>query len=309
MIPTAAEVLAQAAHWIGYKEKKSNAYLLNYNANSGSNNYTIFGKDVSNPKYWNGNKQGADWCTSFVTACILYAAGGTPDGGKANERFFVDVKNVQPYTSLGASCKYETNAYKKAKRWSETPAVGDQAFFKRGHTGLVEKVGTKTVTLIEGNSNNRVERRTYSFPNAIFSGFGRPFYAEPAASAPPKVTHTVVPCDTPERIARKYGITPQELIAANIAKYPKITIDFIRDGWVLTIPESKGTATAFKAYYAKTDAEKGLNVRTGAGTTYKILGVLPYGTKVHILEEKGKWGRIVYNDKAGWIALSYTRKV
>lgn len=40
-----------------------------------------------------------------------------------------------------------------------------------------------------------------------------------------------------------------------------------------------------------------------------ILGVLPYGTKVKILEEKGKWGRIVYNDKTGWIALSYTRKV
>ena len=186
MIPTAAEVLAVATKWIGYREKKSNKDLLSFTANAGSNNYTIFGKDVSVPKYWNGNKQGADWCTSFVTACILYAAGGKADGGAANEKFFPDVKKVQPYTTLGASCKYETNAYKKAKRWAETPAVGDQAFFKRGHTGLVEKFDGKRLTLIEGNSNNRVERRTYNFPNSIFTGFGKPYYAIPAEKEPAK---------------------------------------------------------------------------------------------------------------------------
>ena len=299
MICTASEVLKIAESQIGYCEKKSNAYLDDFEKNAGANNYTKYARDLYKAGYWNGNKNGYDWCTSFVAWCIWTACG-------ANK---ADAIKVQPYGSLGASCKYETGYYKKAGRFFSDPKVGDQAFFTRGHTGIVEKVGTKTVTLIEGNSNNRVERRTYSFPNAIFSGFGRPFYAEPAASAPPKVTHTVVPGDTPERIARKYGITVKELLDANREKYPKITIDFIRDGWVLTIPESKGTATAFKAYYAKTDAEKGLNVRTGAGTTYKILGVLPFGSKVKILEEKGKWGRIVYNDKAGWIALQYTRKV
>lgn len=299
MICNASEVLKIAESQIGYCEKKSNAYLDDFTKNAGSNNYTKYARDLYKAGYWNGNKNGYDWCTTFVAWCIWMACGKSK----------ADATKVQPYGSLGASCKYETGYYKKAGRFFYDPKVGDQAFFTRGHTGLVEKVGTKTVTLIEGNSNNKVERRTYSFPNAIFSGFGRPIYAEPAASAPPKVTHTVVPGDTPERIARKYGITVKELLDANREKYPKITVDFIRDGWVLTIPESKGTATAFKAYYATTDAEKGLNVRTGAGTTYKILGVLPYGTKVKILEEKGKWGRIVYNDKAGWIALQYTRKV
>ena len=89
-------------------------------------------------------------------------------------------------------------------------------------------------------------------------------------------------------------------------KYPKITIDFIRDGWILIIPEHK---EAFKPYSTTTDAEKGLNVRAGAGTSYKILGILPYGSKVTILEKNGKWGRISYNGKTGWIALQYTRKV
>jgi hypothetical protein len=266
MIPTAAEVLAQAAHWIGYREKKSNKDLLSFAANAGANNYTIFGKDVSIPRYWNGNKNGYDWCTSFCTACILYASGGKPDGGVANEKYFKDVKAVQPYTSLGASCKYETQAYTKAGRWSATPAVGYQAFFTRGHTGLVEKFDGKKLTLIEGNSNNKVERRTYNWPNAIFSGFGMPLYAKPAEQTKPK---------EPEK--------PKE--------------------------DPKPSVVTFKAYEAKVTPSNGLNVRTGPSTTYKKLGALKFGTKIKVLEEKSGWGRIVYNGKAGWVSLNYTKKV
>lgn len=295
MIPTAKEVLAVAASQIGYCEKKTNAYLDDFTKNAGSNNYTKYARDLYKAGYWNGSKNGYDWCTTFVAWCIYMACGAKK----------ADAVKVQPYGSLGASCKYETGYYKKAGRFFSDPKVGDQAFFTRGHTGIVEKVGTKTVTLIEGNSNNKVERRTYSFPNSIFSGFGRPYYAVKAQPSVAK-THKVTPTDTPERIARKYGITPRELIEANREKYPKITIDFIRDGWELIIPEHK---EAFKPYSTTTDAEKGLNVRAGAGTSYKILGILPYGSKVTILEKNGKWGRISYNDKAGWIALQYTRKV
>ena len=267
MIPTAKEVLAVAASQIGYCEKKTNAWLDDFTKNAGSNNYTRFGRDVSNPKYWNGNKQGQEWCTSFVCSMILYAAGGTPNGGVKNEKYFADVKAVQPYTSLGASCKYQTNAYKNAKRWSETPAVGDQAFFTRGHTGLVEKVGTKTITLIEGNSHNKVERRTYSFPNAIFSGFGKPNYAEEKKEEP-----------------KKEDTKP-------------------------STPSSSVPTQSFKPYLVVVTPSNGLNVRTGAGTSYKKLGALKCGTKVKVLEEKSGWGRILYNSKAGWICLTYVKKV
>ena len=48
-----------------------------------------------------------------------------------------------------------------------------------------------------------------------------------------------------------------------------------------------------------------LRVRSGAGTSYKIVGVLYNGAKVEILETKTvngtQWGRIA----KGWICMDY----
>lgn len=295
---TAQEVLAIAKKEIGYCEKKSNSQLDDKTANAGSNNYTKYARDLYKAGYWNGNKNGYDWCTTFVAWCFWMAAGKNKD--KATE--------VQPYGSLGASCKYQTTYYQQFLRWSYTPHVGDQAFFARGHTGLVESYDGKTMFLIEGNSNNKVERRAYSFPNSKFTGFGRPYYKEEVAPSIPKeepkqILHTVVSTDTPEKIARKYGITPAELLAANKKKYPTITIDFIRDGWQLIIPVS------FVAYTGKVTSENGLNIREGNNISYKKIGVLKLNQTVTILEEKSGWGRINYNGKDGWICLNWIKKV
>lgn len=285
---TAKEVLKIASAEVGYCEKKTNSQLDDKHANAGSANYTKYARDLFKAGYWNGNKNGFDWCTTFVAWCIWVASGKNKD--KATR--------VQPYGSLGASCKYQTQYYQQYLRWSYTPHEGDQAFFKRGHTGLVESYDGKTMILIEGNSNNRVERRAYSYPNSIFTGFGRPYYEEKKEEVSPSVatmqTHKVTSSDTPERIAKKYGITPKELIDANIQKYPRMTIDLIIDGWVLTIP-----------YKGKVAASNGLNVRTGNNTSYKILGVLKLNSTVTILEEKSGWGRMKYNGKDGWICLNW----
>lgn len=258
--PTAAETLAVATKYIGYKEKKNANFLDDFDKNAGSANYTLFARDTKG--FW-GNKQGFEWCTTFVLFCFCKAA--NPDFPKDKDATFAEVKKVQPYTKYGASCKYQTNAYKNAKRWSSTPAVGYQAFFTRGHTGLVEKVEAKRITLIEGNSNNKVERRTYTWPNSIFSGFGMPNYA------PEKTEHKPAASTKP----------------------------------------STGTTTkpAFVAYSAKVIPSNGLNVRTGAGTSYKKLGALKYGTVVTVKEEKSGWGRIAYNGQTGWICLAYVKKV
>ena len=178
--PTAAETLAVAAKYIGYKEKMNANFLDDFDKNAGSANYTMFARDTKG--FW-GNKQACEWCTTFVLFCFCKAA--NPDFPKDKDATFAEVKKVQPYTKWGASCKLQGDKYISAKRWTEKPSVGDQAFFTRGHTGLVEKVGKSAITLIEGNSNNKVERRTYSFPNSIFRGFGKPNYAaEPAATTP-----------------------------------------------------------------------------------------------------------------------------
>lgn len=50
-------------------------------------------------------------------------------------------------------------------------------------------------------------------------------------------THTVVKGDTLSAIAKKYGTTVAQIVAANKAKYSKITANYIVTGWVLTIPQ------------------------------------------------------------------------
>ena len=52
-------------------------------------------------------------------------------------------------------------------------------------------------------------------------------------------------------------------------------------------------------------AENGLNVRSGYGTSYKIIGTLPKDTKVQILETKNGWHKILFNDGYGYISGQY----
>ncbi len=79
-----------------------------------------------------------------------------------------------------------------------------------------------------------------------------------------------------------------------------ISMDYV----VLDDSGSQGTEPA-KETRTVSDQD-GLNVRGGAGTGYKIVGFLPYGTKVEILEKTTVdgvlWGKI----SQGWICLKYT---
>ena len=50
-----------------------------------------------------------------------------------------------------------------------------------------------------------------------------------------------------------------------------------------------------------------LNIRKGAGTNYAITGCIKDKGVYTIVEEKNGWGRL--KSGAGWISLSYTRKV
>ena len=59
------------------------------------------------------------------------------------------------------------------------PQIGDQIFFtfKQGevsHTGLVVAVSATTVTTVEGNSSDAVQKKTYSINDPKIYGYGRP---------------------------------------------------------------------------------------------------------------------------------------
>lgn len=50
-----------------------------------------------------------------------------------------------------------------------------------------------------------------------------------------------------------------------------------------------------------------LNVRAGAGTSYRIVKVIHKGETYTIIQTSGNWGKL--SDGSGWISLSYAKKV
>ena len=166
-----SDVIAIAKGEFGYHEKASNASLDSKTANSGSNNWTKYARDLHNAGYYNGNKNGYAWCDVFVDWCF-YQAYGKTQGEKIECQTGV----------LGAGTPYSAGYYKAQGRYDRNPKVGDQIFFQNSggicHTGLVIAVDGNTVTTIEGNSNNAVTKHTYNKSDSYIAGYGHPKYTE-----------------------------------------------------------------------------------------------------------------------------------
>lgn len=66
-------------------------------------------------------------------------------------------------------------------------------------------------------------------------------------------------------------------------------------------------------YTVKVTASDGVNIRSGAGTSYKILGAVPCGAKLEISRQTSgggyTWGLTEYGGTKGWIALNFTEKI
>ena len=130
-----------------------------------------------------------------------------------------------------------------------------------------------------------------------------PFWESAGAEPSEPLLYTVVKGDVPERVARRFGVTPAALIAANKEKYPSVTLDFIRAGWELIIPAEKD------ARQVRVTSPIGLNVREGPRVSAKKRGALSYGAEVTVLSSAGGWGKISYQGSPGYISLQYTKTV
>lgn len=62
-------------------------------------------------------------------------------------------------------------------------------------------------------------------------------------------------------------------------------------------------------YKVKINTSSGVNMRTGAGTSYGVVTAIPNNATVVISKESDSWGYTTYNNKKGWICLEYTKKV
>lgn len=84
-----------------------------------------------------------------------------------------------------------------------------------------------------------------------------------------------------------------------------LTVDGIVGPKTLTALE-KATSNSNDSYQVRVTANL-LNVRSDAGTTNPVVGVIKKGTIYTILQTKDKWGKI--GNPSGWISLEYTEKI
>lgn len=172
MARTAEKLLEIARGEIGYHEKATNANLdMKTAPNDGSGNYTKYARDLNNAGYYNGNKNGYDWCDVFVDWCFWMLCG--------KDKAAAEKMECQT-GELGAGCTWSAQYYQQAGRYyTRNPQPGDQIFFGDfDHTGIVESVTEDTITTIEGNTSSQVARRTYSRCDSWITGFGRPRFEE-----------------------------------------------------------------------------------------------------------------------------------
>ena len=192
---TAKQLVEVATAEIGYHEKASNANLDSKTANSGKGNYTKYSRDLHKAGYYNGNKQGFDWCDQFVDWCFFKLC------GSKDKAEYLECQTGK----YGAGCGFSLKYYKAAGRFDGNPKVGDQIFFKytnddstADHTGIVVRVTDGLIETIEGNSGGEVKRKAYQRTDKTIVGYGHPRYdAETATKAPAKEGAKTVKIEMP----------------------------------------------------------------------------------------------------------------
>ena len=164
----AEKLIAVALAEVGYREKATNASLDDPQANHGSGNWTKYARDLAGAGYYNGNKNGFEWCDVFADWCFYKAFGP-------------DAQRIQCQTGpLGAAVPFSAGYYQAHGRYDRTPRVGDQAFFQENgalvHTGIVIEVTADAVVTVEGNAGDRVARRVHPLTDSYVAGFGHPLF-------------------------------------------------------------------------------------------------------------------------------------
>ena len=114
------------------------------------------------------------WCATFVSAMAIQCG----------------MTGIIPRE---CSCYYQVEAFKKLGEWCEndayTPKPGDIIYYDwqdsgsgdntgvPDHVGIVESVSGSSITVIEGNKNDSVERRTIAVNGRYIRGYGLPNYS------------------------------------------------------------------------------------------------------------------------------------
>ncbi|OFD88222.1 peptidase M24 [Bacillus mycoides] len=82
-------------------------------------------------------------------------------------------------------------------------------------------------------------------------------------------------------------------------------VKFVKGGTATPDQPKQPDQGAIGDYYINASA---LNVRSGEGTNYRIIGALPQGQKVQVISENSGWSKINYNGQTGYIGTRFLSK-
>lgn len=174
-----SDMMAQRMGWSSYGDKQYVPHVLRYYAfgriPTGTGSGAIVAVALTQEgnggdTYWSwyGFNSREEWCACFVSWCADQC--GYIDSGVI-PRFSLCSDGVDWFSARGL---FQDGSY--------VPAAGDLIFFDWGndgsvdHVGIVESVSGGTVNTIEGNSGDKVARRSYSIGSAVIYGYGVPAY-------------------------------------------------------------------------------------------------------------------------------------
>lgn len=174
-----SDMIAQRMGWSSYGDKQYVPHVLQYYAfgriPTGIGNQAIVqvaasqeGKGGTTYWSWYGFGSRVEWCACFVSWCADQS--GYIQSG-AIPKFSLCSDGVKWFESKG---RFRDGSY--------TPVAGDIIFFDWGnngtidHVGIVESVSGGTVNTIEGNSGDKVARRSYRIGSSNIYGYGVPAY-------------------------------------------------------------------------------------------------------------------------------------
>lgn len=286
MSKTASEILKVAKSWIGKNEADgSHKYIIDiYNAHKPlARNYKV--------KYTD------EWCATTISALSIFCG-------------YTDIIPTE------CGCERMIELFKKMGSWIEdenrVPNPGDIIFYdwqdsgkgdNKGwadHVGIVEKVSGNTITVIEGNRNDAVARRTLAVNGKKIRGYAVPKYDK----EPVKASKTVQEV-AQEVIDGKWGVGEDrkkklttagysyaevqkmvnQLLAPKPTYYPKYTGN---SAYIDKVPEAIGVPAKYRGSWAR---RKPIAVASGLGNDYR--GTAAQNNHLIALAKQGKIQKVV----------------
>lgn len=330
---------------IGYLEKATNANLDSKTANAGMNDWNKYARDLDKTNLYNGKKNGYWWCDIFCDWCYVQAFGfdtavkmtfqplkGAGAGCtysaqyyKKAGRFFTSPKPGDQifFTSDRGKTYYHTGLVETVTATTVTTIEGNTT----SNPGVVRNGGA-------------VNRKTYKLSNSQIGGYGRPNWdlvGGAGTTTTPSTSTNTTTVTTYNPYSGEKNVVVANATAVNVRKGPgtnysvlttlskntKATIIGVstngswfyinynagNKGWIFhnyiaPISGASYTVPSVKPKNGVVTASA-LNVRKGPGITYAKTDCIKKGTILTIIDTNGKWYKISYGAKSGWVNSAF----